>query len=269
MRILRKYGVLKHCHRVAAALKWSAMGATNRVSTQEPIVALTFDDGPNSVSTPALLEVLEKFRARATFFMVGEAASKHPKLVELVARGGHAIGNHSWDHPSFPRIGRHERWRQLRACQRALAPYGEKIFRPPFGHLDIPSSLDAWLAGYQVVTWDVAARDWLDQEALWMADRVEMQVHSGSIVLFHDALYTFVDQRYTDRKPMLRAVELVLERMSSRFRFVTVPHLIQHGRANRGEWTVMGRTEVLQKLQEADGRPWRYASEIGRGHQTT
>lgn len=265
---MQKFTILNRCHRVAAGVKWSMLGATNRVSTQDPIVALTFDDGPSPASTPALLDVLAKFQAHATFFMIGETASKYPELVELVARRGHAIGNHSWDHPSFPRIGRRERWRQLRACQRALAPYGQKIFRPPFGHQNVVTALDASLAGYQVVTWDVAARDWLDQGVAWMAERVENLVRPGSIVLFHDTLYTFLDRRYMDRAPMLQTVDLVLRRMSSRFRFVTVPHLFKQGRANREEWTVTGQTEVLQKLQEGDGRPWRYASSVGHSRQT-
>jgi peptidoglycan/xylan/chitin deacetylase (PgdA/CDA1 family) len=261
--------IVDRCHRVTSHLKWSVVGAANRVRTSAPLIALTFDDGPNPSCTPALLAVLQKFQARATFFMVGETACKHPELLEQVARAEHAIGNHSWDHPSFPLISRRERWRQLRACQRALSPHGQKIFRPPFGHQTIKSSLDAWLMGYQVVTWDVAARDWLDHEAMWMVDRVESQARAGSIILFHDALNTFLDRRYCDRRPMLEAVRLLLERMSRRYRFVTIPQLFKHGRANCQEWCVKGRLEVLEKMQEGDGRPWKYASRFRRGPHTS
>lgn len=75
-------------------------GTVTNFLTEEPLVALTFDDGPDPVVTPALLEILAAHNAKATFFMTGENAVKHPELVEAVRGGGHAIGNHSWDHPS-------------------------------------------------------------------------------------------------------------------------------------------------------------------------
>jgi peptidoglycan/xylan/chitin deacetylase (PgdA/CDA1 family) len=60
--------------------------------------------------------ILEKHQARATFFMLGEAAQRHPEIVREVAQAGHAIGNHSWDHPSFPLITRQEQLAQIRQC---------------------------------------------------------------------------------------------------------------------------------------------------------
>src|SRR6266487_3577536 len=85
-----------------AALRRRAMGTVVQVATRDPVVALTFDDGPSRECTPRLLKILERHHAHATFFMVGEAATKHREIVEDVARLGHAIGNHTWDHPSLP-----------------------------------------------------------------------------------------------------------------------------------------------------------------------
>jgi peptidoglycan/xylan/chitin deacetylase (PgdA/CDA1 family) len=83
---------------------------------------MTFDDGPDPEYTPRLLDILKKYQVHATFFiMVGEAAHNHPKLVRQVAQAGHAVGNHSWDHPSFPLISGRERRAQIRACAEAIA----------------------------------------------------------------------------------------------------------------------------------------------------
>lgn len=247
--------ILRHA---AAGLKWSLVGTITHVSTSEPVAALTFDDGPNPEFTPRLLAILEQFQARATFFMLGEAARKYPHLVKRVARASHSIGNHSWDHPSFPRISIFEQWTQFRATERALAPHGQKLFRPPFGHQTLKSRLLAWQLGYQVVTWNVVAMDWLDKDPEWMADRVVRQIQPGSIILFHDSLCPVIERRYADRGPTLRAVELLLGQLSKRFQFVTVPQLLTHGKAQMRDWRAEGKSEFITQLREPDGTRWRY-----------
>lgn len=247
-------------HRAAARLKWSLVGTITRVSTSEPVAALTFDDGPDPEFTPRLLTILERFHAKATFFMIGEAARKYPHLVEAVARAGHSIGNHSWDHPSFPRISVREQWRQLRACEHALSAHGQKIFRPPFGHQTLKSRLVAGQLGYQVVTWSVVAMDWLDKDPEWMTGRVEKQIQPGSVILFHDSLYPVLDKRYIDRGPTLRAVELLLGQLGRRFQFVTIPQLLSRGQPQMTNWKAEGKSEFLARLREVDGRRWRYAT---------
>jgi len=203
------------------------------VSTQEPVVALTLDDGPHPEFTPRLLDILEKYQARATFFMVGEAAEQHPDIVRQVAQAGHAIGNHSWDHSSLPLLSGKERRAQIRACEKALAPYGQRLFRPPYGHQSMASRLDALWLGYQVITWNLVARDWLDHSANWMVNQLANELEPGSVVLFHDALYTYTDERYVDREPMLEAVNVLLERFGDRFRFIAIPDLLRHGYPQR------------------------------------
>lgn len=94
-------------------------GAVTRVDTQQRVAALTFDDGPHPIYTPRMLAVLNKHRTRATFFMVGAAAEKYPYLVRSVVERGHAIGNHTWDHPSLPALPRHLKRFQILACQHA------------------------------------------------------------------------------------------------------------------------------------------------------
>jgi hypothetical protein len=128
---------------------------------------------------------------------------------------------------------------QIRSCAKATAPYGQRLFRPPYGHQTLLSHLEALLLGYQVITWNLAVFDWLDHDAEWMADRIVSNIQPGSVVLLHEAIYRSrqISPQY-DREPMLGAVKMVLERLSDRFRFVTVPDLLQYGRPVRVKWYV-------------------------------
>lgn len=224
------------------------MGTITHVATHEAVMALTFDDGPHPECTLALLEILARHRAHATFFMLGEAARRDPVLVRRVAQAGHAIGNHSWNHPSFPLKTRRERKAQILACAQTLAPFGQQLFRPPYGEQNMASRLDAWLLGYQVVTWNLDVGDWWDPDADRMAGLLAERARPGDIVVLHDALYRQTEagrepklarQPNIDRTAMLAAVEMFLERASDRFRFLTVPELLRHGRPYQMGWYQM------------------------------
>jgi peptidoglycan/xylan/chitin deacetylase (PgdA/CDA1 family) len=221
------------------------MGTITHVSTQSQAAALTFDDGPHPEFTPRLLDILERYQAHATFFMLGEAAQRYPDLVKRVAQAGHAIGNHSWDHSSFPFISRRERLEQIQACQQAIAPYGQRLFRPPYGEQNVVSRFDPLCLGYKVIGWNVQVGDWWDDDADRMADLLVRRLRPGSIIVLHDALrqHSSADRRpmvtrmpYVDREPMLKALTLFLEQTADRFRFVTVPELLRHGHSHRQNW---------------------------------
>jgi peptidoglycan/xylan/chitin deacetylase (PgdA/CDA1 family) len=242
------------------------MGSVTHVATEDAVLALTFDDGPDPGSTPVLLSILARYRAKATFFMVGQAARQHRHVVEQVAREGHAIGNHSWSHPSFPLIDARERRAQIRACAEAIAPYGQRLFRPPYGHQSVASRLDALLLGYQVITYRTAAIDWLDHDAQWMADRVIGKARPGSIVIWHDTLHDSFEPEHANRKPAFDAVEMVLQQFSGQYRFVTVPELLRYGRPQRRNWYRRASPEWLSQLRTPAGdRP----SYIRAGAQDT
>lgn len=228
------------------ALKQQLLGSVVRVNTDKKLLALTFDDGPDPDVTPLLLALLKKYQAKATFFMLGEAAQRFPLLVEQVHAQGHAIGNHSWDHPSFPLINGAARRKQLADCEMALAPFGEKIFRPPFGHLDQSARLDAMRLGYDVVMFDVVAEDWRPHEAQWMVDKLVREVRPGSIVLFHDALYYLFDEDCADRRPMLEAVDKLLAQLVGQYQFVTIPQLLKCGKPVR---KILYRSETQRWLE--------------------
>lgn len=251
--------LIERIHRTLRVVPLAIVGTITSVSTSNPVAALTFDDGPDPVFTPRLLDVLERHGARATFFMVGKAAERHPDLVREVAVAGHVIGNHSWDHPSFPLITGHERRSQIRACEKALAPYGAKLFRPPYADQCLQSRLEASWLGYQVIMYSVTAVDWLDHDADWMKNRIISRIKNGSIILFHDSLFQYRESRYADRGPMLDALDLLLKELGGRYTFVTIPELLNQGRPQVTYWVKTTDIDILNARSGSYGEPRRYA----------
>jgi peptidoglycan/xylan/chitin deacetylase (PgdA/CDA1 family) len=240
---------MKMSRRLATASVRSALGTITHVRTRDPVVALTFDDGPDPDYTPRLLDILEKYDARATFFMTGEAAQQHPDIVRRVARGGHGIGNHSWDHPSFPLISGPERRAQIRNCAKALKPYAERLFRPPYGDQNIVSRLDAFLLGYKVIMFNVATNDWCGEDAISIAAQVERKIRPGSVIVLHDRLSDALEESYFNRDAVVEAVAILLQHVSARFRFVTIRELLRRGKAQREVWYQKADLELLNKLR--------------------
>ena len=221
------------------------LGSVTHVITTDPVVALTFDDGPDAESTPKVLALLEKYQARGTFFLVGQAAAACPELVKRIASGGHAIGLHSWDHRAFPVLSSRERRRQIRDCERTLLPHMARLFRPPYGEQTVLSRLEAFTMGYEVVGWNLNSGDWHESDPTVMSQYLLDMVEPGAIVLLHDTLFDKgipahgVDPAYRswpDRDAMLCALEMVLDRLRGRYRCVTVPELLVAGRPRRAFW---------------------------------
>jgi peptidoglycan/xylan/chitin deacetylase (PgdA/CDA1 family) len=229
---------IRRIQRAADAFYRRAAGAVTSVETSEPLVALTFDDGPDPTSTPEVLRLLERYGAKATFFLVGAAAHRHPRLVRAIAEAGHTVANHSWDHASFPAIPGRQRRTQIKWCQRAIAPYGLRLFRPPYGRQNVASRLDARLLRFQVIAWSLSVEDWREKDPGVMAARLVAKARPGSIVLLHDSIFRGEPDQSLQygRQPLIRAVELYLEQTHRQYQFVTVPELMARGRPVVREW---------------------------------
>mgnify|MGYP001441879256 CR=1 FL=1 len=154
-----------------------------------PLVALTFDDGPNPATTRKLLHVLHEYGVPATFFVLGDRASKWPKLLADIRNDGHELGNHSWSHGSLRAMVPAQIRDELDDTNAAIARVTGAtpgLFRPPFGRY-APSSLPIVAErGMNYVLWSVDGLDW-GSEADEIAHRVVADTHSGDIVLLHDA----------------------------------------------------------------------------------
>jgi peptidoglycan/xylan/chitin deacetylase (PgdA/CDA1 family) len=221
-------------------------------------VALTFDDGPNPDATPGLLEILAAHGAKATFFMTGEHAAAHPDLVAEVRRAGHAIGNHTWDHPSLPLVTGHERRRQISECARVLPHGGDRLFRAPYGNLSAAAQWDVWRSGHRLIGWSTIIPDWQPLDAETLAGHARDAVHPGAILVMHDRLVDFTSADAIDRQPTLDAVARLLADMGNRYRFLTVPELLRSGRPVRSNDRIRPDPGFLNQLQRKHGTPYRY-----------
>lgn len=250
VKVLRR--LLRIPRRLILFLPRQVLGTITHVATCEPIIALTFDDGPHPEYTPRLLEILARYNAKATFFVVGESAKKHLELLQNMAAAGHAIGNHSWDHRSFPAISRNERRLQMQACEELIAPHSQKLFRPPYGNQNLASRFDAHRLGFRVIAWNVTGTDWRNDGAETVFGRLAKGLKPGSIVLLHDALFDTENEQFAAREATLGAVELLLGRYGQTYRFVTVPQLLQSGRSVKAWWHQPGDPAYLAKLRRSD-----------------
>lgn len=252
-----------YIRKLANFLVRRALGTITHFVTQEPVAALTFDDGPHPEYTPRLLDILERYGARGTFFMLGQLAQRYPHIVKDAAERGHAIGNHSWDHPSFPLMNWSTHREQILLCQEVISPYGKSLygknlFRPPFGHQSLRSMLDVRMMGYEIVTWNLKGMDWMDHDGLWIANFLEPKITPGCVIVLHDGLHNFEHESYINRTPTLEAVELLLQRLSNRMRFITIPEMFRVGKPQRHIRRHKGDLNWLNKLKTAENEARSY-----------
>lgn len=214
------------------------MGTITRVKTQEPVIALTFDDGPHPEYTPRVLDLLGKYNAKATFFVVGQLAEQYPAVIERIRAEGHALGNHTYTHAAMSLIKGRERRKELRACEKVLGPQPVKLFRPPWGMQSRASRFDLLRLGDQVVAWNIVADDWLKQEPEDLAQRIIAQAKPGGIVLLHDWIHPLSSNSDSckDRGYMVDALAIILPKLAPDLRFVTVPQMLQLGRPIYRAW---------------------------------
>ncbi|MFC5653566.1 polysaccharide deacetylase family protein [Paenibacillus solisilvae] len=151
-------------------------------------VALTFDDVPDPRYTPQVLEILARYKVRATFFVVGSRAADYPNIVRRIQREGHIIGNHSYNHAVFSRISLASFKQQILKTDRIIRPlagYSPKLVRPPYGEI-LPEQIE-WLEqnGFIVVNWDVDSVDWRGLDSNGILINIKRTLQPGSIVLQH------------------------------------------------------------------------------------
>ena len=197
-------------------------------------VALTFDDGPDPLYTPQILEILRKHDAKATFFVLGRQAELYPRVMQQILSAGSEIANHSYSHRSFSLISPAERLAELRRCQSAIGASGKMYFRPPFGHASFGTPFWASLLNYTTVCWSADARDWETSDSNAMLELLENNVTPGSIVLLHDRIETATDARFFDRETMIEALDRFLDR--STLTFKTLSEMFASCEAIESEW---------------------------------
>lgn len=147
-------------------------------------VYLTFDDGPIPEVTPRVLDILDRYGVKATFFMVGENIYKHPDVFDKVVQAGHTIGNHTYNHLKG--------WRCTTAEYLANVeqfPKETNLFRPPYGKATFWQRRALVKQGYTLIYWDILTRDYeATRTPEAMLAQIKREVRPGSIINFHDSL---------------------------------------------------------------------------------
>jgi peptidoglycan/xylan/chitin deacetylase (PgdA/CDA1 family) len=139
-------------------------------------LAITFDDGPNPSITPKLLDLLDRYKARSTFFLIGRFVRECPTLVREISARGHLIGNHTQTHPNLFWLGPAQIRGELRRCQDAIANAAgapPKWFRPPFGLRNPGLAGAARELDLRVVMWSLLPGDWRAKTDEWLIGRME------------------------------------------------------------------------------------------------
>jgi peptidoglycan/xylan/chitin deacetylase (PgdA/CDA1 family) len=165
------------------------LGPTTRRTGRASTLALTFDDGPNPAATPYLLDLLDRHKARATFFLIGERVRLYPRVAAAIVARGHVVGNHTDTHPSLVWLGPAQIGAELSRCQEEirLATGRRPLWmRPPFGFRGPQLNRVVRRMGFTgVAMWSLTAYDWNPQPPARLIQRLA-RVRGGDIVLLHD-----------------------------------------------------------------------------------
>jgi len=160
-------------------------GSHWRFNSDKKVVYLTFDDGPIPEITPWVLDLLDEYNIKATFFCVGDNVRKYPEIYQNVQERGHKIGNHTFHHIQGLKTDTQS---YLEDVQEARQLIDSKLFRPPYGHMRF-SQFHALQEQYKVIMWDVVTRDYSRlMTAGEVFEVVKKYTRNGSIIVFHDSL---------------------------------------------------------------------------------
>ena len=189
------------------------------VDTEEKVVSISFDAAWGDQYTGEILEILDKYNVKTTFFLVGFWVDKYPDMVKKIKERGHDVENHSTTHPHMSKLSSEQIAKELNSTgDKIMEITGERpfLFRPPFGDYNNRLIETASQNGYYTIQWDVDSLDWKELGAKPVVDRVTRNVKKGSIVLFHN-----------NAKYVLEYLPLVLERLQKDgYKIVPISELI-------------------------------------------
>jgi peptidoglycan-N-acetylglucosamine deacetylase len=178
-----------------------------------PAIALTFDDGPDPVYTPQVLDILAEHGVVATFFLVGSSARAHPGVVQRIRREGHRIGSHSWSHP----VPFETAWPALlvdymrgRRAVEATSGEATSLFRPPRGEVDGRGALTMAALRLEPWLWTVDPEDWRPGISTEEVVSGARDLTNGDVVLLHDGLARPPSPQAKDRSATVRAVPAII-----------------------------------------------------------
>lgn len=163
-----------------------------KINTSEKVIFPTFDDGPIPELTPQILEILNRFDAKATFFCVGDNIRKHPDIFQNLLNEGHSVGNHTFNHLKAWKTKDEQYFDNVYLCQQEIAKHkhqDKKLFRFPYGQFNLRIARQLKKNGFNLVMWDVLSKDYNPSiSAKKILEKSIQNSQNGSIIVFHDNL---------------------------------------------------------------------------------
>lgn len=191
------------------------------VERDDPVITVSFDASWGGDQTLRILDMLDAYNAKATFFLVGIWVDKYPDLVKEIHARGHEIGNHSDSHPQMSKLSNEQIIRELDGCSdkiEALIGVRPTSFRPPYGDYDNEVVTVSRQEGYEVVQWSIDSLDWKNKGVDDLIRRATKDVKQGDIILFHndskyilDALPTILKTYQQQGLQMIPARDILLK----------------------------------------------------------
>jgi len=158
---------------------------TWKISTKMKKLFLTFDDGPHPVITSKVLNILDEYNAKATFFCVGENVNEHPKIYNEILLKGHQTGNHTYNHLKGWNTATKSYIESIQRCKQLV---NSDLFRPPHGRITYKQVKALKKEGYRIIMWSVLTRDYKKTDHKnGLLDRAIRKTRPGSIIVFHDS----------------------------------------------------------------------------------
>lgn len=196
-----------------------------RIKTKDQVIALTFDDGPSQTFTPKILQLLEYYHAKATFFVIGSRLKNYPQLAKKELALHDEIANHTYTHVIVEHLSAQKIKTELKLAHEAILQgtgnAESPFFRPPRGHFNQRVLKIVKDNGYQVVLWSIDSGDWSNPGVHQIVTNVLKKIHGGDILLFHD--------QGGNRQQTIDALKRILPELEKRgFQFITVSQLLQH-----------------------------------------
>lgn len=188
-------------------------------------LALSFDDGPDPVNTPKIMNSLAKQHVPATFFLIGNRLAPNAAVVQRMYQQGFEIGNHSWAHPNFLKLTAAQMTEQVTLTQQAITSLGipaPTLFRPPYGAVNPTMRATIHMP---IIRWDVDPKDWAQNDPNTVIANVEAQARPGGIILMHST-----------HAATAAALDAILPNLKARFQLVTVTQLLQLAPGAQGEY---------------------------------
>lgn len=186
-------------------------------------IALTFDDGPHPRITPQILEILNEYGIKATFFVIGVNSKNYSKQLKQIADGGHEIGNHTYSHKILKSMSKEEIEKEILDTEtqvEKITNITPNLLRPPCGIYDETLIEIAQEKDLKVVLWTVDSHDWSHRTVANIVQNVTKNASNGDILLFHD----YVSGEYNTPNALRKIIPLLIKQG---YEFVTVSELLQ------------------------------------------